>query len=242
MDKEDFLRDYRDRQRGIWLKLAESYLKGSGDKLLRRFYKFIKEGYENLENAEFKFKEPVWAISYQTMLKDAFDFDTLSLPSMQNKGFALIGKTSFNKLDFIKNYFSVCGLSEFTGEETEGRYAVVDCSDIKGHNGLIKSLMKNQDVAYIIFDKCDPLLKHDEVLQTFKQLYEEKAGVTVITKNDEAVNFKPDSAFIFLGEENTLHIAVENQTLKGLGQARMTILTPSFIISMYTILIKVRDI
>jgi hypothetical protein len=217
MDKEDFSRDYRERQKGIWFKFVESYLKESSDEFLRRFSKFIKEGYEDSENTEFKFNEPVGATSHQTMLKDAFDFDVLRLPSMQNKGFAFIGKTSFDKLDFIKNYFAVCGLSEFTGDEVEGRYAVVNCSELKGYNSLVKALVKNQDVAYVIFDNCDSLLKHDGALQAFKQLSEDNIGLTFITKNDETVNFKTDSAFVFLGEENTLHIAVEKQNLKGLG-------------------------
>jgi hypothetical protein len=215
MDKKDFSRDYRKTQWGIWLKLAESYLKGSNDELLRCFSKFIKEGYEDSENTEFKFNEPVWATPYQTMLMEAFDFDALRLPSMQNRGFALIGKASFDKLDFVKNYFAVCGLLEFTGEETEGRYAIVNCSEIKEYNGLVKSLAKNQDVAYVIFDNCDSLLKHDGALQVFKQLSEDNIGLTFITKNDETVNFNTDSAFVFLGEENTLHIAVEKQASKG---------------------------
>jgi hypothetical protein len=217
MDKEDFSIDYRKRQRGTWLKLAESYLQGSSDEFLRYFSKFIKEGYEYSENTGFKFNEPIWATPCQTMIKDAFDFEAFRLPSMQNKGFALIGKTSFNKLDFVKNYFSVCDLSEFTGDETEGRYAVVDCSDIKGPNSLIKSLVKNQDVSYVIFDKCDSLLKHDGSLQVIKNLSEDFPGLTLLTKNGEMVNFKTNSSFIFIGEENTMRIAVEKQVSKGLG-------------------------
>jgi hypothetical protein len=217
MYKEDFSRDYRKRRKDVWLKLAESYLKKSSDEPLRSFFKFIKEGYEGAEDIEFKFNEPAWATPYQTMLIDAFDFEALRLPSMQNKGFALIGKTSFNKLDFVKNYFAVCGLSEFTGDKTEGSYAVVDCSDIKGYNGLVNALVKNQEAVYIIFDNCDSLLKHDGVLQMFKQLSEDKIGLTLITQNDEAVNFSTDSAFVFLGEENILHIAVEKQVSKGNG-------------------------
>jgi hypothetical protein len=136
---------------------------------------------------------------------------------MQAKGFALIGETGFDKLELIKKYFEAAGLSEFSGDETECRYAVVDCSDIKGHNGLIQSLVKNQDVAYVIFDNCDSLLKHDEALRTFKCLSEDYPGFTLITKNNETVNFKTDSSFVFLGEENTLPTAVEKQVPKGLG-------------------------
>jgi hypothetical protein len=73
------------------------------------------------------------------------------------------------------------------------------------------------DAAVVIFDNSDSLLKHDEVLQAFKHLSEGCHGLTVITKSDEAVNFETDSSFVFLGEENTLHIAVERQVLKGLG-------------------------
>jgi hypothetical protein len=136
---------------------------------------------------------------------------------MQARGYALIGRTDFNKLEFIKNYLAVCGLSEFAGGKTAGRYAVVDCLDIKGYNGLLKALIKNQDISYVIFNNCDSLLKHDGTLQAFKQLSEDCPGITLITKNDETVVFKTDSSFVFLGEENTLYIAVEKQTPKGLG-------------------------
>jgi hypothetical protein len=135
---------------------------------------------------------------------------------MRVKGCALIGKTDFSKRDFIKNYFKACGLSEFTNEETAGRYAIVDCFNIKEYDDLIRALSKTQDVTYVIFDNCDSLFKHDGVLQAFKQLCEDCPGITLITKNDESVNFKTDSSFVFLGEKNTLHIAVEKQNPNGL--------------------------
>jgi hypothetical protein len=217
MEDRNFARDLRKRQKERWLSLAGNYLRNSGNEFLELFCEFLKEGYKDAEQSEYAFKKPSWATEKQVMLKNMLDSEAFGLPSVRDKGFALIGKTDFNKLEFIKEYFEACGLSEFIGDEAEGRYAVVDCSGIKGHNGLIKSLVKNQDVAYVIFDNCDSLLKHDEVLQTFKQLSEENAGLTVITKNDETVNFKTGSFFVFLGGENTLHIAVEKQTLKGLG-------------------------
>jgi hypothetical protein len=217
MNDKNFGRDLRKGQKERWLGLADNYLRNSGNEFLEYFCDFLKEGYKDSEQLEYAFKKPSWATEKQVMLKNMLDSEAFGFPSTQVKGFALIGKTDFNKLEFIKEYFIACGLSEFTGGETEGRYAVVDCSDIRGHNGLIKSLVKNQDVAYIIFDKCDSLLKHDEVLQMFKQLSEDDIGLTLITKNDETVNFKTDSAFVFLGEENTLHLAVEKQILKGQG-------------------------
>ena len=145
------------------------------------------------------------------------DFEAFRIPAMRKKGCVLVGKTDFNKLEFIKNYFTNSGLSEFADNKSAVYYAVVDCSRIKGYNGLIKELIKNQEAAYVIFDNCDSLLKHDWVLQVFKQLAEDYPGITIITKNNEAENFKTDSSFVFLGEENTLHIAVEKQIPKGFG-------------------------
>jgi CRISPR/Cas system Type II protein with McrA/HNH and RuvC-like nuclease domain len=66
------------------------------------------------------------------------------------------------------------------------------------------------------------LLRHDSTLQAFKHLIEASnnqglySGLSIITKNDEVVNFKTDSSFVFLGEENTLHFAVEDRVPKGL--------------------------
>jgi hypothetical protein len=217
MDGEDFAKDYRKRQRDIWIKFARGYLQGSSNAFLERFSDFIEEGYKNIGLAEYRFNEPSNATKQQILLKEMLDFEAFRDSSMQVKGCALVGKTEFSKLEFIKNYFTVCGLSEFAGDETADHYTVVDCSEIKGYNGLIKCLVKNQDVAYVIFNNCDSLLKHDGALQAFKQLFEEYPGITLITKNNESVNFRTDSFFDFLGEENTLHIAVEKQIPKGLG-------------------------
>jgi hypothetical protein len=217
MDGENFARDYRKRERGIWLKFARNYLQNSNNEFLERVCDFLKEGYRGSEQADDIFKEPNWAAKQQILLKEMFDFEAFRSPSMRAKGCALIGKTGFSKLEFVKNYFAVCGLSEFTGDETAGHYAVVDCSVIKGYNGLIKFLIENQDVTYVIFDNCDSLLKHDGALRAFKQLSEKYSGITLLTKSYDTVNFKTDSSFMFLGEENTLHIAVEKQVPKGLG-------------------------
>jgi hypothetical protein len=217
MEDKDFVIGTRKSQKEMWLKMASSCLRDSDSKFLKGFCRFLEEGYKNSEQTNYVFKEPTWATEQQALLKKMFDFEAFKLPSMRAKGCALIGKTDFNKLEFIKNYFAVCGLSEFAGDETAGHYAIVDCSGVKSYNGLIKSLVKNQDVTYVIFDSCDSLLKHDGALQAFKQLSEEYPGITLITKSDEQVTFKTDSSFIFLGEENTLHIAVEKQIPKGLG-------------------------
>jgi hypothetical protein len=166
---------------------------------------------------DYVFHEPSWATEQQILLKKMLDFEAFRPPSRQTKGCALIGKTDFSKLEFVKNYFTACGLSETANNETDGCYAVVDCSGIKGYGGLIKTLVENQNTAYVVFDNCDSLLKHDEVLQAFKHLAEEYPGLTLITKNDETVNFKTDSSFVFLGEENTLRLAVERQVLNGNG-------------------------
>jgi hypothetical protein len=172
MDDKSFARDLHKGEKERWLKFSDSYLRNSGSEFLELFCSFLEEGYGDSEQSGYTFKEPFWATEKQIMLKEMFDFEDFRLPSWQTKGFALIGKTDFNKLEFIKEYFEVCGLSEFTGDKTEGHYAVVDCSGIKGYNGLIKSLMKNLDVTYVIFDNCDSLLKHDEALQSFNYLSE----------------------------------------------------------------------
>jgi hypothetical protein len=217
MKDKNFARDLRKGEKERWLKLVDNYLRNSGNEFLECFCDFLEEGYKDSGQADYVFKEPLWATKQQIVLKEMLDFEAFRLSSMQVKGYALIGKTDFNKLEFIKKYFEVCGLSKFASDKTAGCYAVVDCSDIKGYNGLIKFLVKNQDAAYIIFDNCDSLLKHDDALQSFKQLSEKNAGITVITKNDETVNFKTDSFFVFLGEENTLHIAIEKQVSNGNG-------------------------
>jgi hypothetical protein len=213
MGKSDFSLEYRKRQKEIWFKLAKSYLMMSDNEFLRQFSKFIEEGYS--KKAEFIFDAPEWATPYQTMIKDAFDFEVLRLSSMQNKGFALIGKTDFDKLEFITKYFLVCGISEFTGGDAGSRYAVIDCSDIKGRNGLLEALVKTQNVSYVVFNNCGSLLKHDSALRTFKHLLDGYFGLTLITKDNKTVVLKTNSSFIFLGEENTLRIAVEKQALKG---------------------------
>jgi hypothetical protein len=217
MNDKNFARDLRRRQKETWLELAGSYLRDSNNEFLKNFGAYLEGGYRDSEQTDGVFNKLPWATNQQIVLKEMLDFEAFRLPSMQAKGFALIGKANFDKLEFIKKYFEVRGLSEFAGDDTAGCYAVVNCSDIKGYNGLIKTLVENQDVSYVVFDNCDSLLKHDDALRTFKQLAEDFPGITIITKNDDSVNFKTDSSFIFLGEENTLHIVVEKQALKGNG-------------------------
>jgi hypothetical protein len=217
MNDKDFAKDHRRREKERWLRLADSYLRTSGNEFLEGFCHFLEEGYKNSKQADHIFHEPSWATERQILLKEMLDFEAFRSSSMQAKGCALIGKTVFNKLDFIKNYFMVCGLSEFTGGETAGRYVVVDCSGINGYSGLVNSLVKNQDVTYVIFDNCDSLLRHDSALKTFKQLCEDYPGITLITKDDKSINFRTESSFVFLGEENTLHVAVEKQAPNGIG-------------------------
>jgi hypothetical protein len=207
----------RRRRKDTWVRLARNYLRDSDNEFLKDFATYLEEGYKDSEQAGCTFKEPSWATKQQILLKEILDFDAFRLPGFQNRGFALFGKTDFSKLEFLKAYFSVCGLSEFTGGEPARRYVIADCSEVKGYNGLLKVLVKNQGVAYVIFDNCDILLKHDGILQAFKQLFKGFPGITVTTKNGESVNFKIDSYFIFLSNENTLHFVVEKQTPKRNG-------------------------
>jgi hypothetical protein len=215
MGDKKFVKNLRKEQTEIWLKFADNYLRNSGNEFLGRFSDFLKEGYRCSEKADYIFNKPSWATKQQIVLKDMLDFEAFKALSMQVKGCALIGGTNFDKLEFIKKYFEVRGLLEFTDNETAGHYAVVNCSDIKRHTDLIKSLVKNQNAAYVIFNNCDSLLKHDDAVQVFKHLTKDSIGITMITKDGESVNFKTDSSYIFLGEENTLHIAVEKQALNG---------------------------
>jgi hypothetical protein len=202
-------------QKEIWLKLADNYLRNSGNEFLSHFGAYLEKGYRGANNCAFS--EQPQATKQQILLKKMLDFEAFCLPDVRVKGFALIGKTGFNKAELIKNYFVVCGLTEFSGNETGGCYAVADCSAIKSYGSLIKTLVKYQDVTYVIFDNCDSLLKNDGALQAFKHLSEDFPGLTIIKKNDEAVNFKTDSRFVFLGEENTLYLAIEKEISKGLG-------------------------
>jgi len=217
MNSQNLVSELHRRQKEIWLKFADGYLCNSSNDFLKSFGSYLKEGYRDAEKSDNVFVESTWATKQHDILKHMLDFEAFTLSSKQAKGCALIGKSDFNKLEFIKNYFSTRSLFEFTGEETAGHYVVVDCLNIKGYNGLIKELVKNHDVAYIVFDNCDSLLKHDKAVQVFKHLSEDYPGLTIITKNNEAVNFKTESFFVFLGEENTLSIAVEKQILKGNG-------------------------
>jgi hypothetical protein len=114
-----------------WLRFSDNYLRNSGNEFLERFGTCFEEGYKSAEQADYVFKRPSLATEQQIPLKEIFDFEAFRTPSMWVRGYALIGKTDFSKLEFVKNYLTVCGLSEFTGDETEGRYAIVDCSGIK---------------------------------------------------------------------------------------------------------------
>jgi hypothetical protein len=212
MNENQYILDMRQRQYEVWLKMADNYLSQSDDDFLTRFSAYLREGYKDADKRQYLFNEPAWAIKQQKMLKEMLDFEAFRLPCMQTKGCALIGKTGFSKLEFIKNYFAARGLPEFTGGETDRCYTIVDCSGIKGYGGLIKALVKNKDVPYIIFDNCDSLLKHGEALKTFKQLSEDYPGFTIITKSGDSVDFATDSFFMFFGEQNTVRTAVDLAT------------------------------
>jgi hypothetical protein len=220
VNETDFTKSLRVKQREVWLKLANDRLRGSDDDFLKGFCRYLREGYKDSKQADAFFKKPVWATEQQNLLKEMLDSADFSLiQSTRVKGYALIGKTSFNKLEFIKNYFAACGLTEFAGGEANERYAVVDCSRVKGYISLLKALVKYQDAAYMVFNNCESILKHDGALQAFKQLSEVPSGITIAGKNDETVNFTTDSFLVFLGKENTLHAAVEKQIPKGLGDS-----------------------
>jgi hypothetical protein len=219
VNETDFIKILRVKQREVWLKLADSYLANSDDEFLKGFYGYIKEGYKDSEQTDAHFNAPAKAAKQQRLIKDMLDFEVFKPLSSRVKGYALVGRTSFSKLEFIRNYFSASGLTESAGSKTGGHYAVVDCSGIKGYKGLLKALAKYRDADYTVFDNCGSLLKQDGALQVFKQLSEICPGLTIIGKNDETVNFTTDSFFVFLGKENTLHTAVERQIPKGLGDS-----------------------
>jgi hypothetical protein len=209
VNETDFIKRLRIKQREVWLKLADEYLCNSDDDFLKSFCRYLREGHKDSEQSDAFFKNPVWATKQQILLKNMLDFEAYNtIPSTQVKGYALVGKTSFNKLEFIRNYFTACGLTEFTGSEAKGHYAVVDCSRVKGYGGLIKTLVKYQYAVYTVFNNCEAILKHDGALQTFKQLSEDPPGIMITKKNNETVNFATDSFFVFLGKENTLRAAV----------------------------------
>jgi hypothetical protein len=221
VNETDFIKSLRVKQREIWLKLADGYLCGSDDDFLKGFCRYLREGYKDSEQSGAFFKKPVWATEQQNLLKEMLDFEAFDLlysaETMRTKGYALVGKSSFNKLEFIRNYFAACGLTEFNCSKSGGHYAIVDCFGIKGHRILLNTLVRYRNAAYIVFDNCESLLNRDGTLQAFKQLSEYPPGITIIKKNYETVNFTTDSFFVFLGKENTLHTAVEKQIPRGLG-------------------------
>ena len=122
---EDSARNFRKRLKEIWLNFANSYLQNSDNEFLKNFGAYIEEGYSGDEQLNYVFNEPSHATKQQVMLMEMLDFEAMRLPSMKNKGYALIGKTNFNKLEFIKNYFMARGLSEFAGKRKGGHYSVV---------------------------------------------------------------------------------------------------------------------
>lgn len=221
---QEFTRDLRKGLKDTWLRFANVHLRNSGNEFLERFAAYLEEGYKNTEQNDCIFREPSWATKQQSLLMKTLAFEDLRLPSMQDKGYALIGKTDFDKLEFIKNYFKARGLSEFAEKRTGGHFVVVDCSRVKRYDSFIRILEKNKDVPYVIFDHCDSLLKHDYVLQAIKILAEASehsfySGLSIISRDGDVKNFKTESYYIFLGEENTLPIAVEKEISKGLGES-----------------------
>jgi hypothetical protein len=138
-----------------------------------------------------------------------------------NKGCALLGKTPFDKLDFIRAFLeNKYGLSEYSDDgSTRKHYAVIDCigkyGKLRRGDTLLDLVREYKDVPFVIFNNCENILKKDDWLVTFKHLSEHDRTITFLTDKGDPVdaNFSVKSWYILLGNENKIHEAFEKAKL-----------------------------
>jgi hypothetical protein len=138
--------------------------------------------------------------------------------SFIKKGCALLGKTSFDKLDFIRAFLENYGVSEYVNNGSIiKRYVIINCigklGKLRRDCTLLALIKKYRDVPFVIFNNCENLLKKDGYLVLFKHLSEYNRTITFLTDTGDpaGASFSVKSWYILLGNENKIHKTLEKE-------------------------------
>jgi hypothetical protein len=102
------------------------------------------------------------------------------------RGCALLGKTSFDKMEAVQNFLS----------EQGRRFVVVDCLNEAGDaDSLTKVAKRYQNTPYVIFNHCESILGRDDIIKVFAHL---------LDADEYPILFPTESFYVFIGDKNTL--------------------------------------
>jgi hypothetical protein len=177
---------------------------------LKEFSQYLQETYEvdkpkYKSGGDWRMKKLDDFISHVYLLPKAHKI-------IQYKGCALLGKTPFDKLDFIKAFLENYGGSEYANDGiTHNRYAVLNCEGkAKKAETLERYAGQYNDVPFVIFNNCENILKQEDNLRLFKFLCERDRKLAFLdTATDEFKDFVAKSWYILLGNENKMHEILE---------------------------------
>jgi hypothetical protein len=113
------------------------------------------------------------------------------------RGCALLGKTAFDKLEAIRGFLSDHGFIELGGKDkTDRGFVVINCrKEAQDSDSILKIAERYQSTPYVIFNNCEDILRHDDVLRVFAYL---------LDPEEYEAPFFTESFYVFLGGENTI--------------------------------------
>jgi len=130
------------------------------------------------------------------------------LPFGSKRGCALLGKTEFNKLDMVKNFFMERRILEWNGKDKpDDHFVIHDCQKKAQKDEIINVVAKYRDIPYVIFNNCENLLKEDDILRIFVSLIDKDeyfGKYNFINEKGIAEDFSASSFYVFLGNDNLL--------------------------------------
>ena len=127
-------------------------------------------------------------------------------------GYALLGKTEFDKLQIIKTFLLSCGYEEYiNGRKTDDHFVVIDCEGkTKKDKTLRNYAEKYKNVHFVIFNNCENIITNEANLLLFKHLFGEI--------KEPKTNF-----YILLGDENKLEWLSEQYPKDHMIQTRIAV-------------------
>jgi hypothetical protein len=103
-----------------------------------------------------------------------------------SRGYALLGKTPFDKLKAVQGFLSGQGC----------KFEVIDCrKEARDAGSVTKMAERHQNTPYVIFNHCEDILCRDDVLKVFAHL---------LDADEYDIWFPAESFYVFLGDKNTI--------------------------------------
>jgi hypothetical protein len=130
------------------------------------------------------------------------------MPFGSKRGCALLGKTDFNKLEVVKNFFVQHHITEWNSrDKLDDHFIVHNCQNKVQKSEIVNMVANHRDMPYIIFDNSQRILFDTDIIRMFVNLIDKDeyfGNYSFINSKGIAESFSTSSFYIFLGNENVL--------------------------------------